>query len=156
MSVKTKISSAGKPTPELRMYLIDTDVISEARKGQKANAGVRAFFERATKNGEKLYLSAVTIGELRQGVERIRHRGDLAQARDLERWLVRVTGEYADAILSFDEDVAQVWGRLRIPHPENPLDKQIAATALLNALTMVTRNTAHYAATGVPLLNPFS
>ncbi len=138
------------------MYLIDTDVISEARKGSQANAGVRNFFLDAANQNSPLYLSAVTIGELRQGVESIRHRGEAAQAKRLERWLDRVTHEFADAILAFDNETAQVWGRLRVPHPENPLDKQIAATALINELTVVTRNTAHFGPTGVPILNPFT
>jgi predicted nucleic acid-binding protein len=58
------------------MYLVDTVVISEARKGTKAHPGVRAFFANATREQQPLYLTAVTIGELRQGVEGIRHRGD--------------------------------------------------------------------------------
>lgn len=138
------------------MFLVDTDVISEARKGDKAATGVREFFDGAIRNRIPLYLSAVTIGELRHGVEKIRHRGDAAQSARLERWLYRVTVDYADAILPFDHETAQIWGRLRVPHPENPLDKQIAATALIYDLTVVTRNTAHYAETGVALLNPFN
>lgn len=138
------------------MYLVDTDVISEIRKGENANPGVRAFFAAASRENAELYLSAITIGELRQGVERIRHRGDTAQAKRLERWLAQVTTVYAHAILPFDEEIAHVWGRLRVPNPENPLDKQIAATALIRDLTVVTRNTAHYAMTGVRLRNPFS
>ena len=98
----------------------------------------------------------MTIGELRQGVERIRHRGDLPQARRLERWLAQLTTTYADAILPIDEEIAQVWGRLRVPNPENPLDKQIAATALMHDLAVVTRNTEHFTPTGVRLLNPFA
>jgi predicted nucleic acid-binding protein len=137
-------------------YLVDTDVISEARKGDKGNPGVRRFFQDAERNGIPLYLSAVTIGELRQGVERVRHRGDEPQARLLERWLNRVSGTFQDAILGLDEEVAEIWGRLRVPNPENPLDKQIAATALINDLTVVTRNTAHYVPTGVQVLNPFT
>jgi toxin FitB len=140
----------------MMMYLVDTDVISEARKGDKGNPGVRQFFSDAERNGTPLYLSAVTIGELRQGVESVRHRGDEPQARLLERWLNRVTGTFQDAILAFDEEVAEIWGRLRVPNPENPLDKQIAATALINDLTVVTRNTAHYVPTGVQVLNPFT
>ena len=138
------------------MYLLDTDVISEIRKGENADPGVREFFARASREATDLYLSAISIGELRQGVERIRHRGDTAQANRLERWLGHVTTAYAHAILSFDEECAQVWGRLRVPNPENPLDKQIAATALIHDLAVVTRNTAHYAPTGVRLLNPFA
>lgn len=137
------------------MYLVDTDVISEARKGDKANAGVQEFFRNAARDDAPLYLSVITLGELRQGVENIRHRGDKPQADRLERWLDRVSTEYADSILPFDAEIAQVWGRLRVPHPENPLDKQIAATALIYHLTVVTRNDAHYQPTGVRLLNPF-
>ncbi len=138
------------------MYLVDTDVISDARKGDKANAGVQVFFRTAARDTAGLFLSVVTIGELRQSVERIRHRGDVAQARRLENWLDRVTTDYADAIIPFDEETAHIWGRLRAPHPENPLDKQIAATALLHDLIVVTRNTAHYEPTAVRLFNPFT
>jgi predicted nucleic acid-binding protein len=137
------------------MYLIDTDVISEARKGEKANAGVRAFFRDAARGDAALYLSAITIGELRQGVEAIRWRGDEPQAARLERWLDRVSSDFGESILPFDQEAAHVWGRLRAPNVENPLDKQIAATALIHDLTVVTRNVSHYEATGVRLLNPF-
>lgn len=137
------------------MYLVDTDVISESRKGATANPGVRRFFQEAAQHDEGVYVSAITIGELRRGVEKIRHRGDLGQAEHLERWLNRTTEDYAEAILPFDEEMAQLWGKLRVPHHENPLDKQIAATALINDLIVVTRNIAHFEATGVRLLNPF-
>lgn len=138
------------------VYLLDTDVISELRKGPDANRGVREFFAKVTRDATDLYLSAVTIGELRQGVERIRHRGDTAQAKRLERWLGTVTTTYSQAILPFDEECAHVWGRLRVPNPENPLDKLIATTALIHDLQVVTRNLAHFSPTGVRLLNPFS
>jgi hypothetical protein len=69
------------------------------------------------------------------------HRGDDAQAKRLGRWLKQVTTIYAESILPFDEETAHVWGRLRVPNPVNPLDKQIAATALIHDLTVVTRNT---------------
>lgn len=138
------------------MYLVDTDVISEARKGEKGNAGVRQFFQDVERNGDPLYLSAITIGELRQGVESIRHRGDDAQPRVLERWLNGVTNKFGNAILPFDEQIAEIWGRLRVPNAENPLEKLIAATALINDLTVITRSTSHFAPTGVRVLNPFT
>jgi predicted nucleic acid-binding protein len=138
------------------VFLVDTDVISEARKGDKGNAGVREFFRNASQNNIALFLSAITIGEIRQGVENIRHRGDAAQAARLERWLDRLSVDYADAILPFDQETAQIWGRLRAPHFENPLDKQIAATALIHDLIVVTRNTDHYQPTGVKIVNPFA
>lgn len=150
-----RISRACNPA-KTRVYLIDTNVISEARKGAAADRGVAAFFRRSIDQDTRLYLSVVTLGELRRGVELIRHRGDTDQAERLQAWLMEVVDEYRDAILPFDLDAAQVWGRLRVPHPESALDKQIAATAWIHGLTVVTRNTADFAGTGVQLLNPFS
>ena len=138
------------------MYLIDTDVISELRKREKANSGVVAFFKEVASSDAPLYVAAVTIGELRRGVELVRHRGDVKQAQTLERWLARLLDDFGESVLVFDADAAQVWGRLRVPHPENPLDKQIAATALIHDLVLVTRNVKHFSATGVKLFNPFT
>lgn len=137
------------------MFLVDTNVISEARKGAKSDPGVQAFFTRVGRRREQVFLSVVTLGELRRGVDRIRHRGDATQAARLESWLNRVVRDHEEFILPFDADAAQIWGRLRVPHPENALDKQIAATALLHDLTVVTRNLGDFAATGVKVLNPF-
>jgi predicted nucleic acid-binding protein len=137
------------------VYLIDTNVISEARKKSRANPGVIDFFNRVAAAGDPVYLSVITVGELRRGVELIRLRGDAEQARLLENWLSAVIEEYADKVLTFDADTAQVWGRLRVPNPEHALDKQIAATALIHDLTVVTRNAADFAGTGAKVLNPF-
>ena len=138
------------------MYLIDTDVISELRKRDKANPGVISFFKEVASSDAPPYVAAVTIGELRRGIELVRHRGDVKQAQTLERWLGRLLDDFADSVLAFDADMAQVWGRLRVPHPENPLDKQIAATALIHDLVLVTRNVKHFSETGVKLFNPFA
>ncbi len=137
------------------MYLVDTNVISEARKHAKANKGVRDFFKQATEEETRVFISVVTVGELRRGVELIRHRGDTRQANQLEKWLDTLLAEYQDHILDINPDIAQLWGRLRVPHPENALDKQIAATALIYDLTVVTRNHKDFSKTGVRLLNPF-
>lgn len=137
------------------MYLVDTNIISEARKGAKANAGVKAFFLDAIRDGAALYVSAMTIGEMRRGVEVLRHRGDADQAHRLEQWLAQVVDGYGDNIIGFDAETAQVWGCLRVPDKEHEIDKQIAATALLNDLVVVTRNTRDFVSTGVKLLNPF-
>ena len=137
------------------MYLIDTNVISEARKKAKANLGVRRFFRQSIEDQSKIFISVITVGELRRGVELIRHRGDIRQANQLEKWLVAMLNEYQDHILDINQDIAQLWGHLRAPHPENALDKQIAATALIYDLTVVTRNQKDFDRTGVPVLNPW-
>ena len=137
------------------MYLVDTNIISEARKRTKANKGVREFFKKVSIEESRIFLSVVTIGELRRGVELIRHRGDTRQGNQLERWLDILLTEYQDHILDINHDVAQLWGRLRVPHPENALDKQIAATALIYDLTVVTRNQKDFVKTGVRVYNPF-
>lgn len=136
-------------------YLIDTNVISELRKQSKANPGVREFFQQAIEQEAHLYVSVITIGELRRGIELIRYRGDYHQANLLETWLQTILTDYADHILNFTELESQVWGRLRVPHPQNALDKQIAATALTCGLTLVTRNVSDFTGCGVTLLNPF-
>ena len=138
------------------MYLVDTNIISEARKKTKANKGVRTFFKQAIEGEKRLFMSVVTVGELRRGIESIRYRGDVRQANQLEKWLVNLLTEYQDHILDINQDVAQFWGRLRVPHPENALDKQIAATALIYELTVVTRNHKDFVKTGVRVLNPFT
>ena len=137
------------------MYLVDTNVISEARKGSRATPGVRAFFAAASEQDQPLYVASITTGELRRGVDLIRRRGDGTQADALEHWLAVLLEAYGDRVLVLDSEAAQLWGRLRVPHPEHALDKQIAAIALLHDLTVVTRNTADFLPTGVALLNPF-
>jgi len=137
------------------MYLVDTNVISEARKRDKANRGVTRFFKLVQASGNALYISVITIGEIRRGIELIRYRGDVRQATQLEVWTDLILNEFREHILDFCHDEAQVWGRLRVPHPENALDKQIAATAITHELTLVTRNTSHFEGLGLTLLNPF-
>jgi toxin FitB len=137
------------------VYLIDTHVVSETRKQSRADPGVIGFFDRVAASGEPVYLSVVSVGELRRGVEIVRYRGDATQAASLEAWLTAVLDHYGQNILTFGADAAQVWGWLRVPDPSHELDKQIAAIALVNELTLVTRNTADFHGTGVKLLNPF-
>ncbi len=138
------------------MYLIDTNVISELRKKQKANKGMLSFIRQAVNEQKQAFISVVTVGELRRGVDLIRHRGDTRQSNLLEKWLVKILDDYEDKILDIDIDVAQLWGRLLVPNPENAIDKQIAATALIYDLTVVTRNEKHFRKFGLNVVNPFN
>jgi predicted nucleic acid-binding protein len=134
------------------MFLVDTNVISERRKGRSADRGVVDFIRR-TEN--QIFLPDQVVGELQSGIDRLRTRGDLAQALKLEEWVRFILDAYALRILSFDVHCALLWGRLLGTNDRHPVDKQIAATALVYDLTVVTRNTADFADTGVRLLNPF-
>lgn len=137
------------------MYLIDTNVISELRKKTRANRGVISFFQKINDSKQEIYLSVISIGELRRGVELIRHRGDIEQAKLLENWLERLLSDYSEKILELDTVSAQLWGRLRVPNPENSIDKQIAAIALVHDLIVITRNITDFDSTGVATFNPF-
>jgi predicted nucleic acid-binding protein len=138
------------------LFLLDTNVISELRKGTRANAGVRKFFVERKNYDATLFLSAITVGELRCGVERIRQRGDLPQGDRLESWLQSVLQEFREQVLDFDLEAAQLWGVLQAVDPQHSLDNQIAATALLYGLTVVTRNESDFSGTGVEVLNPWT
>jgi toxin FitB len=137
------------------MYLIDTNVISEARKAL-ANPGVKAFFSNVDQDNSAIYLSVVTVGELRRGVEQLRHRRDIDQANLLDVWMQQVLTDFDTRILDVDVAVAEVWGHLRVPQGDHPIDKLIAATALVYGLTVVTRNISDFKSCRCKLLNPFT
>ncbi len=132
-------------------FLLDTNVVSEVRK-RTANPNVQAWL--ASVAGLELHLSVLVIGEIRQGIERMRRR-DPAQAAAYEAWLSTLLRDYADRIVPVTAEVAQEWGRLNVPDPLPVIDGLLAATAKVRGWTLVTRNTADLARSGVLLLNPF-
>jgi predicted nucleic acid-binding protein len=134
-------------------FLVDTNVVSELRKGRRANAKVRAWVQSV--DDVALYLSVLVLGELRQGVERLRRRDPVAAA-NLDRWLHELSQSHADRILPVDAAVADRWGRLNVPDPISAVDGLLAATALVHSLTLVTRNVRHVQRTGVRHLDPFA
>ncbi|HUS36725.1 MAG TPA: type II toxin-antitoxin system VapC family toxin [Verrucomicrobiae bacterium] len=133
-------------------YLLDTNVLSEIRKGSRANPNVRAWFDPVPT--EELYISVLALGEIRKGVELLRHR-DRAAASSYERWLDSLKANFADRILPVTDIVTDHWGRLGAIRPLPVADGLMAATALVHSLTFVTRNAADVRDTGVSLLNPF-
>jgi predicted nucleic acid-binding protein len=133
-------------------YLLDTNVISELRKGERADPNVSAWF--AGLADEEIYLSVLTIGEIRRGVESVRRR-DPDSAAALDSWLVRLSEAHRDRILPVDRAIAEEWGRLSVPDPLPVIDRLLAATAKVTGLTLVTRNVADVEMTGVELIDPF-
>jgi predicted nucleic acid-binding protein len=132
--------------------LLDTNVVSELRKGPRANPHVIAWFMGVTE--EDIHLSVLAVGELRRGVELLRER-DAHQAGALERWLRQVMRDHAERILPVDHRVAEQWGRLTAIRSGSVIDTLMAATAQVFDLILVTRNVRHVAWTGVSYLNPF-
>ncbi len=133
-------------------FLVDTNVISEIGKGQRCDRNVATWY-RSVELGH-LCLSALVVGELRAGIERLRRR-DTARARRLDRALILVADMFADRILGLDRRVCELWGRLNAERRIPTVDGLIAATALSHGLVVVTRDVRDFAATGVRILNPF-
>jgi toxin FitB len=132
-------------------FLLDTNLISETRK-IRADAGVMAFLAAADAAG--LFLSVLTLGELRKGVE-AKRRTDPATADRLGGWVDSIETTFADRVLPVDAPAARLWGELSADRTLPVIDTLIAATAITHGLTLVTRNTRDVAGTGVPLLDPW-
>jgi hypothetical protein len=133
-------------------YLLDTNVLSETRKRQP-DTGVTEWVA-ATEPG-RLHVSVLTLGEIEQGIARIRARGDHQQAAGLERWLREMEVGFADRILPVTLPVASAWGRQQHVQPLPVVAALIAATARVNGLTVVTRNVKDFQRSGIQVLNPF-
>jgi len=133
-------------------WLIDTNILSELRKGSRADNRVRAWFD-ATAEAE-LFTSVLVLGEIRRGVELIRRR-DSTAAETLERWMKLLPDHFAGRLLPIDSAVAECWGALNVPNPIPTIDGLLAATAIVHDLVLATRNTADISRTGVRYFNPF-
>ena len=133
-------------------YLLDTNIISELRKGERCDPGLSAWY--ASVSDADLFLSTLVLGEIRKGVELSRPR-DPGKASALERWLAQVEAAFNTRILGVDLAVADRWGRMNAVRPIPVIDGLLAATAQVNGLTLVTRNARDVAGLGAEILNPF-
>jgi predicted nucleic acid-binding protein len=133
-------------------YLIDTTIISEVRKGERCDTHVSAWY--ASIADEDLFLSTLVLGEIRKGIERARPR-DAGKAVALERWVRDVETAFDGRVLGIDTAVSDQWGRMAAVRPVPVIDGLLAATALVNDLTLATRNDRAVAGLGALVLNPF-
>ena len=139
------------------MYLLDTNVLSEIRKISRGQADAALAQWTHSVGFDDCYLSVITLLEIEQGILRVRHRGDEAQFARLQRWLNDTVIPTFDArILPVDRHATRICARLHVPDQRPYNDALIAATAIRNDLTLVTRNTCDFAELNVPLLNLFS
>lgn len=132
-------------------WLLDTNIVSELRKGERANHRLRTWF--ASVDDGEVFTSVLVLGEIRRGIESIRRR-DAPSALALEQWLIRLATGFGERILPIDVRVADRWGTLNVPDPIPTVDGLLAATALVHDLTLVTRNVKDVATTGVRTLDP--
>ena len=133
-------------------YLLDTNVVAETRK-VRAEPAVLAFLKAAEESA--LFLSVLTLGELRKGVEARRRIDSTVAVDQLGMWVDGIETTYAERVLPVDTSVARIWGELSATRSLPVIDTLIAATAIVHGLSLVTRNTRDAAFTGVPLINPW-
>jgi hypothetical protein len=133
-------------------FLLDTNVISEIRKRERAHPNVAKWVTQTPV--ADIGTSVVVLAEIRRGIE-LKRRRDPEQAQVFDRWFTQMRARLADRVLPIDEPIAEAWARLSIPDPLPFVDGLLAASAKVRGLTLVTRNTADIARTGVKLLDPF-
>lgn len=133
-------------------YLLDTNVLSELRKGTRTNPAVSAWY--ATIDANSIYLSVLVTGEIRRGIEGLRRR-EPERATALDQWLQAVIESFADRILPIDAAVAERWAYLTAGRSFSVVDALLAATADVHHLVLVTRNQGDVAGLGIAVLNPF-
>lgn len=138
------------------MFLLDTNVVSEMRKygSGRADANVIAWVRSVTE--PSLYISVIIVQEVEIGILRLEHRGDQAQADILRRWLEdQLLPGFAGRVLPVDLTVARCSAKLHVPDARPYRDGLIAATAIVNGMTLVTRNEADFVSTDLPIINPW-
>ena len=136
------------------MFLLDTNVVSESRRGRRGNPGVVAWL--ASVAITDLFISALVLGELRKGIAMSRRRQDYVQAENLDAWLRSLIHPFSERILPVDAEIADAWGEMYAIRNVLIVDGLLAATAKVHNLTLVTRNTSQVQGLGVDLLNPFT
>jgi predicted nucleic acid-binding protein len=134
-------------------FLLDTNVLSELRKGPRSAPSVFAWGESARRSAR--FTSVIVIAELRRGA-RAKARNDVVAGAVLDHWIDHVIETFVDRILPIDLQVAECWAALMVAGTRSPLDTLIAATALTHRLILVTRNVRDFAGAGIEVLDPWT
>jgi hypothetical protein len=134
-------------------YLLDTNILSELRKGPSADAGVRGWAREHER--ERHFISVLSLGEIRKGIEILRRRSP-DQCGALESWLEGIRTTFSETVLELDAGILDEWGRLMATRTFPAVDGLIAATARYHGLTIATRNTADFREARVAVVNPFA
>jgi predicted nucleic acid-binding protein len=132
------------------MYLVDTNVVSEARRGApKAVAWLRSV------DPLSVHLSVLTLGEIMRGIA-LKQKSDPQAAGRLAEWLHKLRNDHADRILPITAQIAAEWGRIAATRPRGDIGGLIAATAIVHDLIIVTRNVVDFNDTGASVIDPWS
>ncbi len=137
----------------MKGWLLDTNFLSELKKGIKGNEGVRRWI--AEHETDLLYVSVISLGEIRRGIEKVKRKESI-RAFELGLWLTQIETEFETRILPIDRKCADIWGLISSHDPLPVADALIASTALEHGLTVVTRNEKDFTRLNVPMVNPFS
>jgi predicted nucleic acid-binding protein len=131
------------------MYLVDTNMLSEARRG---TSEPRDWLRSVDPN--TVFLSVISVGEIMKGIA-LKQRTDPRAAASLLEWLERLRRDHANRVLPINDDIALTWGRLAAERPRPIADGLIAATASVHGKTIVTRNVRDFEDTSIPIINPW-
>ena len=131
------------------MYLVDTNVLSEARRGSRE---ARIWFRSVDPTA--IFLSVITLGEIMKGIA-VKLRTDTDAAAALTAWLEQLRRDHSDRIFPISDRIAIEWGRLAAERPRGMADGLIAATAMVHSKIIVTRNIGDFSDTGIPVINPW-
>jgi predicted nucleic acid-binding protein len=134
-------------------FLLDTNIISEIRRRERAHPKVAHWVGRTPV--EEIGTSVMVLAEIRRGIE-LKRRSDPEQAKSLDQWYSQMRARLGDRVLPIDEPVAETWSLIGIRTPLPLIDGLLAATAKVHGLTLVTRNVADFPVAGLSLLNPFT
>lgn len=133
-------------------FLLDTNILSELRKGKRCNSNVASW---AAKESEQAhYISVLSLGEIRKGIELLRKKSP-ADCISFEVWLQKIQSDYSNCTIAITSEIAGRWGELSALRPWSVIDSLLAATAIEHGLTLATRNTKDFEGLQISIVNPF-